>query len=318
MLQLLREPLVHFLIVGAAIFVAFDVTRAPDEVGARRIVVTAGQVEQLTAQFSRTWLRPPTRKELNGLVEQHVRSEIYYREALAMGLGRDDPYVRNRLALKLDFLLDDLSAETDPADSTLARFLEQHPERFAEPARVSFLQVYVNPDRYPDPAAEADRLLAVLRAEGRDGDPAALGDPTMLASTFDDLRQDEIARQFGEDFASALVGLAPGAWRGPIRSAFGLHLVLISRHQPARRPALAEVRDAVLVEWRDARRREGKQQAYLRLRERYEIVTESAVLDEPADDAAAPAATSTAGDRLGHRQRAAAPAAPTESRAVMP
>jgi len=271
MRKLLREPLVHFLIVGAVLFLIFDLTREPDQAGTRRIVVTAGQLEQLAAQFSRTWMRPPTEQELEGLVERHIRSEVFYREALGMGLGQDDPYVRNRLALKLELVLDDLSAEAAPSDEELERFLTQHAERFVEPARLSFRQVLLNPDRHPDPDAEAERLLAELRAGS---DPASLGDATLLGHAFDDSSRDEVARQLGANFADALAELAPGAWSGPIRSPFGMHLVLVTERQPERRPALAEVRDAVLGEWRDQRRRERKEQAYRRLRERYEIVME--------------------------------------------
>jgi hypothetical protein len=288
---LLREPLVHFLILGAALFLVFDLTRETDQPGERRIVVTAGQVEQLAAQFSRTWLRPPTPNELNGLVERYVRSEIYYRAAQALGLGQDDPYVRNRLALKLEVLLDDLSEEAEPADGELERFLSQHQERFAEPARLSFRQVYLNPDRHPDPAAEALRLLELLRSGA---DPGALGDVSMLISGFDTATPEEIARQFGQDFAEALVGLEPGGWVGPIRSAFGVHLVRVSQRQPARQPALAEIRDAVLAEWRDQRRREAREQAYQRLRERYQIVMDGATQGGPLPDGGSPAGSASA------------------------
>jgi hypothetical protein len=273
MRKLLREPLVHFLILGAALFLVFDLTGETDQAGERRIVVTPGQVEQLAAQFSRTWLRPPTPSELDGLVERYVRSEIYYREALAMGLGQDDPYVRNRLALKLEVLLDDLSAEAEPTDGELARFLEAHAERFAEPARLTFRQVYLNPDRHPDPTAEAQRLLAELNMGS---DPAGLGDPSLLGSAFDDLDEDQIGRQFGEKFADALLDLEPGQWSGPVRSPYGIHLILVMQLEPERQPVLAEIRDRVMIEWRDQRRREAKEQAYQRLRERYEIILEPA------------------------------------------
>ena len=273
MLRILREPLVHFLVLGAALFVVFGITRETDQPGERRIVVTAGQVEQLAAQFSRTWLRPPTPSELDGLVERYLRSEIYYREALAMGLGQDDPYVRNRLALKLEVLLDDLSAEAEPADTELTDFLESHAERFAKPARLSFRQVYLNPERHPDPATEAQRLLAGLRAGS---DPAALGDSSLLGSAFDDLDEHQIGRQFGEKFADALLDLEPGHWSGPVHSPYGIHLILVMQREPARQPALAEIRDKVLAEWRDQRRREAKEQTYQRLRERYEIILEPA------------------------------------------
>lgn len=289
MRRLLREPLIHFLILGAALFLVFDLIRETDQPGERRIVVTTGQVEQLTAQFSRTWLRPPTPSELEGLVERYVRSEIFYREALAMGLGQDDPYVRNRLTLKLEVLLDDLSAEAEPADGELARFLKQHSERFAEPARLSFRQVYLNPERHPDPAAEAQRLLELLRSGA---DPNGLGDVSMLPPGLDNATSDEIARQLGGDFADALVALEPGAWSGPVQSPFGIHLVLITERQPARRPALAEIRDAVLTEWQDQRRREAKEQAYRRLRKRYEIVMEPGKQAMQRDDAIAATAVS--------------------------
>jgi hypothetical protein len=287
MRKLLREPLVHFLILGAALFLVFDLTGETDQARERRIVVTPGQVEQLAAQFSRTWLRPPTPDELNGLVERYVRSEIYYREALAMGLGQDDPYVRNRLALKLEVLLDDLSAEAEPTDGELARFLEAHAERFAEPARLTFRQVYLNPDRHPDPTAEAQRLLAELNMGS---DPAGLGDPSLLGSAFDDLDVDQVGRQFGEKFADALLDLEPGQWSGPVRSPYGIHLILVMQLEPERQPVLAEIRDRVMIEWRDQRRREAKEQAYQRLRERYEIVMQQDSAASSPDSAAAPQA----------------------------
>jgi hypothetical protein len=297
MRKLLREPLTHFLMLGAVLFAVFDLTGDTDQSGEQRIVVTPGQVEQLAAQFSRTWLRPPTGGELDGLVERYVRSEIYYREALAMGLGQDDPYVRNRLALKLEVLLDDLSAQPDPADEELERFLSQHPGRFAEPARVSFRQVYLNPERHPNLANEAERLLELLRVGA---DPGGLGDATLLPSVFESATPDQITRQLGGDFADALAGLAPDRWGGPVRSSFGVHLVLVTEHEPGRRPALADVRDAVLAEWRDQRRREAKERAYLRLRERYEIVMEPGAREKPT------ASGESAGARAGRNGGAVA------------
>ena len=201
-----------------------------------------------------------------------------------MGLGREDPYVRNRLALKLELMLGDLSVEEAPAEEDLARFLEQHTERFAEPARVSFRQVYLDSNRHPDPVAEAERLLTLLR---NGTDPAELGDATLLASRVEAATLSEVARQFGSDFAATLEGLGAGVWSHPVRSPLGLHLILLSERQPARRPALAEIRDEVMNEWRDQRRREAREQAYLRLRERYEIVVETVESAYPREGAVA-------------------------------
>ncbi len=120
-----REPLVHFLLIGALLFILFDLTREESGDPANRILVSENQVEQLAAQFKRTWLRPPTEKELAGLIESHVRDEVYYREAVAMGLDRNDPQVRQRMRLKLEFLLEDLTAEEQPDDGVLEAYLRQ-------------------------------------------------------------------------------------------------------------------------------------------------------------------------------------------------
>jgi hypothetical protein len=269
----LREPLLHFLLLGGLLFVLFGVTRAPEQTDARQIRVTGAQIEQLSAQFSRTWMRPPTEEELDGLIERHIRGEVFYREALAMGLDHDDPYVRNRLGQKLEFLLDDLSADTAPSDETLTHYLQEYVERYQAPARVSFQQVYLNPDRHPQLEADAARLLEQLRGGA---DPAALGDVSLLGQTFDDLSQPGIARQFGNAFAEALLDLEQGRWLGPIRSGLGAHLVQVSDRQPARLPTFAEVRPQVLRDWQDQQRREQKEQAYARLRDRYAITVEPA------------------------------------------
>lgn len=282
---IVREPLLHFLLLGGLLFLMFGLTQEPDRDTGRQIRVTAAQMERLAAQFSRTWMRPPTEEELAGLIERHIRGEVFYREALAMGLDQNDPYVRNRLGQKLEFLLDDLSDETLPDDEVLSRYLADHPERFQESARVSFRQVYLNPDRHPHLEAEVAGLLEGLRAGA---DPAEVGDVTLLEHAFDDASQPEIARQFGAAFADAVLEVEPGQWLGPILSGFGAHLVLVSDRQPARLPTLAEVRPQVLREWQDARRREQKEQAYVRLRERYQISVEPAEGPQTPTSSASP------------------------------
>ncbi len=282
---IVREPLVHFLVLGGLLFLLFGLTQGPDRDNGRQIRVSAAQLEQLAAQFSRTWMRPPTEEEFAGLIERHIRGEVFYREALAMGLDQDDPYVRNRLGQKLEFLLDDLSAETAPGDDMLTQYLEEHPERFQEPARATFRQVYLNPDRHPQLEAEAAGLLERLRAGA---DPAGVGDVTLLEHAFDDASRPEIARQFGAAFADSVLEVEQGQWLGPIRSGLGAHLVLVTDRQPARLPTLAEVRPQVLREWQDARRREQKEQAYARLRERYQISVEPAEGPQTPTSSASP------------------------------
>jgi hypothetical protein len=273
MRKLWREPLVHFLVIGAGLFLAFGLTRDQRDDATNRIVVDAAQVEQLAAQFRRTWLRPPTEQELAGLIESHVRDEVYYREALVMGLDQNDPQVRRRMRLKLEFLLEDLSAEEPPDDETLHAYLQRHPEKFRIEPQLSFKQVYLNRDNHQDLPEYAARMLSELRA-GRP--PDSVGDPTLLPHEQTAVSQREIVRTFGETFAEAVLALEPGVWNGPVYSGFGAHLVLVTQHRDGYLPELAAVRDLVEREYLAQRRRELKDLAYRKLREGYEVIVEPA------------------------------------------
>ena len=282
---LAREPLVHFLIIGAALFLLFDLTRDPVATAARPIVVGEGVVEQLAAQFSRTWLRPPAEAELEGLIAGYVREEVYYREALALGLDRDDRVVRQRMRQKLEFLLEDLAVEQEPGDAALQAFLARHPERFRVPPRMSFQHVYLNPDRREDLQAETTRLLQHLRGGAS---PDSQGDPFMLGHAFSSVTPHEIARLFGAAFADRVVTLEEGTWHGPVDSGLGRHLVHVESREPGHLPQLDEVRQQVEREWLDERRRAQKEAAYRKLREGYEVVVERPkALEAPAGTQAA-------------------------------
>ena len=289
--RLWREPLLHFLLIGAVLFLLYAAGREGEGDDTRRIVVSAGQVEQLYARFERTWLRPPTREELDALIESHVRDEVFYREAVAMGLDRNDTQVRKRMRLKLEFLLEDLGVEA-PDDTVLEAFLQQHRDRFRTQPRVSFRQVYLDPDRHNDPAEAARAMLAELQAGA---DPDALGDATMLPRQFSQATQADIARSFGVDFAAEVAGTAPGGWTGPLYSAYGVHLVRVSEREPGRLPGLSQIREQVEREYLAEQRNEQKEQAYRQLREGYEITIEPAIPGDVLDGGVTAAASGQAG-----------------------
>jgi len=268
--QLWREPLVHFLLIGAALFVFYGLTSDVGSEAPNRIVVNSNQVQQLAANFKRTWMRPPTEDELTALAENHVREEVFYREALAMGLDQNDPLVRRRMRMKLEFILEDLSSQ-NVTDKVLATYLKQHPDKFRREAKLSFQQVFLNPEKRKDLDSDAKKLLASLYAGAT---PQSLGDPILVPAEFSLATQSEIARSFGEGFAEDAIKLTPGGWTGTVHSAYGAHLLKVSERVDARMPALAEIRPLVEREYLVQKREKQKDLAYQTLREGYEVTIE--------------------------------------------
>ncbi len=289
--NLLREPLLHFLLLGAALFVLFaQLGGDSGEEAVQRIVIKQADVERLRTLWQRRWMRPPTPSELEGLIDGHVREEILYREALALGLDRDDTIVRRRMAQKMEFLFADLAAPAEPSEEELERFLDEHPDRFTVPARLTFTQIYLNPDRRAVGAvADAEQLLLALRDRGDDVDPTAFGDRTLIEPYHERVSPREIARLFGARFADAVTPLATGRWHGPVESGYGMHLVYVRAHEPERLPPLDEVRERVRTELTSERQREANEVFYEKLRERYEVVVEKGSGDEPGVAMAKPA-----------------------------
>jgi len=267
-----KEPLVHFLLIGVVLFTAFELRQEEEgSAASNRILVDTGQVEQLVARFTRTRLRPPTDIELAALIEGHIREEVYYRQALAMGLDQDDAVLRQRMRMKLEFLLEDLAAEVAPSDEQLTRFMRDHPERFREEPRLSFTQVFLNPDNHQDLVADAMQMLTRLN---NGVPPETEGDRTLLGQEYLLATQHEITRVFGDSFALQIVVLDPGEWTGPLYSAYGGHLVRVSAKQEERFPVLAEIRKQVERDYMAERRQELKDITYRKLREGYEIIIE--------------------------------------------
>jgi PPIC-type PPIASE domain len=273
--RLLREPLLHFLLLGAGLFVAAGLMSKGDGAEPGRIVVTKGQIEHLAAGYERVHQRPPSADELDGLIRDWVREEAYCREALALGLDRDDPVIRQRLRQKMEFVSDDVAAAPEPTDADLQRYLDEHAEAFRLERRYTFSQVYLNPEHRRDALArDTTATLAELRKSGADADLAGLGDSFLLDHDFTGLPSSEVAKLFGEQFATALGALPNGEWQGPVESGYGVHLVLVRERTDGRVPALAEVRDAVRREWANVRRLEANEAFARQILERYVVTIE--------------------------------------------
>jgi peptidyl-prolyl cis-trans isomerase C len=272
--NILKDPLFHFLLIGFAIFALYGVLnkdRASDNINV--ISVNEPDIEQLKALWQKQWQRPPTKQELDGLVESHIREQVFYREALAMGLDKDDTIVRRRLMQKMEFLVADVSLPEDPEANALQEYYQNHLDRYREPARLSFSHIYFSVDQRGERAEqEAKAALDSLKKTGADANfPADIGDRFMLPSNYANRSTDEIARDFGKEFAEQVAASPMRQWQGPVASGYGLHLVYISEVETARVRELEEVKEQVKNDYLFDLRQDANKKVYEKLRERYEI-----------------------------------------------
>ena len=271
----LREPLLHFLVAGLLLFAGYRVLHPElsERAEANRIDVTADDLRQLEDVWTAQWHRPPTPDEMRGLVESRVREEILYREALALGLDQGDTIVKRRLAQKMEFLTDDVSALGDPTADELHAWYARNSERFAEPGRRSFRHVYFSNDRRGDPARQdAVGTLSKLADKAVDSPTVAtIGDSFMFQDYYADRSPEQIASVFGSEFAAAVDKLQPGSWQGPVESGLGWHLVFVTSATPGRVPSYDEIEADIKAGWLDEQRAAARQRAFEAMKAHYEI-----------------------------------------------
>ena len=266
---LLREPLLHFLLIGLALFIYYG-RAAPDGGDGRRIVVSQAQVDELGRRFEATWNRPPTAKELTGLIDSYVSDEILYREGRTLGLDRDDQVIKRRVRQKIEVLVEEDGERRIPTDAELTAYLAAHPEKFARPTLVSFEQLYFDPTK----TGVESRVHAASMALAAGDRPESLGEPTMLPYRIDRQGLDTIEHDFGADFVSTVTTVPRGQWVGPVRSGLGVHLVRVTASTPPAPPALADVRLQVQREWEYDRRTRAFAASYERMRAKYDVAIE--------------------------------------------
>jgi hypothetical protein len=264
----MREPLLHFLLAGAGLFLLFNIVSEPEATGDEQIIVTSGHIEHLASLFVKTWQRPPTDVELRGLIDSFILEEVLYREATAIGLDQDDTIIRRRLKQKMEFLVDDFSA-ADPSDTDLQKFLHDNPDRFRADARISFEHVYL-----VDADSNAiDAMLAALQS-GEPLNPGLAVPSVLLPQRFADATETTIRGQFGESFKDAVFALDVDQWTGPVESPFGVHLVKVEQIEERRVPSLAEIRNVVARDWLADRRRSAQEALFDQLKAKYSITIE--------------------------------------------
>jgi peptidyl-prolyl cis-trans isomerase C len=264
----LREPLVHFLIAGLAVFLFSAWRGGSVDPESRTIRITTEQVQALTDRWMLTWQRTPTQNEIDGLIRDYIKEEVYSREAKRMGLDEDDIIIRRRLRMKMEALAAAEAESADPDDATLQAWLDKHPQKYARDVRYSFDQIYLSSS---GGVAAQDKAMSLLSRLREGAEWQGLGDRISLPRSLQNASSTDIIREFGDDFAGALKGREHGKWVGPIQSGFGLHLVRIRGVTVSAKPTLSDVRQSVSNDWRQATIKERESRAYQALLDGYTI-----------------------------------------------
>ena len=261
----LSEPLLHFALIGTLVFALFGAQQSTDRGTSATdnlITITTADLDRLSAQFAASWNRPPRDEELAGLIGAMIREEVLYREALALGLDEGDAVIRQRLALKLEFVADAAAAVAEPDEAELAEWYASQEDAFRPPAAITFRQIlFESPE-------EAERALASL-ASG--ADPDSVGRSSMLPETMERAAQAAVDGTFGPGFFETVAASPLGEWAGPVTSAFGVHLVQLVGLDRPEVPPLTVVREQVIAAWRQAKADEFRAAQYEALRARYQI-----------------------------------------------
>ena len=281
--RLLREPLVHFLLAGAVLLGLSALFGQSFGIGdsQNRIHVTAERIQQLRETWTRQRGAPPTAEQLRSLIEDFIREEVLYREAIASGLDQDDTIVRRRLAQKVEFLAQSVASTVEPPDTELRQFFEDNKDRYIVPTQVGFAHVYFSSSSRGARAEGAARGALVMLSSGQTPatEASRLGDRFMLQYEYQPQTREQIRDLFGVQFASQVFELPPDQWAGPVQSSYGVHLVRVRQHLPSRVPDLEEVRRHVLLDLREQRLRSAADGYYQVLRRRFEIEVDEEALD---------------------------------------
>jgi peptidyl-prolyl cis-trans isomerase C len=283
-MKFFREPLVHFLVIGAAIFVLNGLWGKQDAVEQERaITITTGEVTWLTDAWEKRWNRPPTPAERDGLIKQYLREMVLYREAVAMGLDRDDTVIRRRLAQKLEFLSQDLISPQPPTEDEIQAYFEEHIDRYQAPDIMTMTHVFIDPDLRGDKTlADAEAIKAqLIQLKEPPNDAQSYGDSFMLQSYYPERSEAELLKLFGSGFARSLFELTPKQWHGPVLSGYGTHLVYIHDYIEAGPPLFAEVEDQVRQEWESDKRQQLNEQFIESVVARYDVTIEGVSIDDP-------------------------------------
>ena len=270
MIKLSREPLVHFIILGALLFTGHMLWQRHVSKADYTIIVTAEEMERQAIIFAGENRRKPTDEDLKALLFSHVEEQALMREAERLGLGEDDTIIRRRLAQKMRFIIEDVEAPNLPSEAELKLWFEANIDKFIEAETYSFSHIYLSPEAHGENLeSKASEILSLVKNQSSDW--KAMGDPFMMKRNFKALKEIEITRLFGSNFSKGLKELKGTTWQGPVESAFGLHLIRLDNFTPAITPNFEDVRSSAEKVWKEQAQRGANQAALKKLIQKYKV-----------------------------------------------
>lgn len=276
-----REPLIHFFILGLAVFglhAALDQKSEPTVNDPYLVEVSSADIEWMRTIFKKQMGRGPTAQDLKGQVSQLIREQILSREAVAMGIDEGDIVVRRRLAQKMEFLFKDLSAMTEPTEDDLRKYYFENRRKYEASPQVTFTQVYFSVENRGVKGAK-QAAQALIKEDGDPNKVSTLGDASILSPGCRQCGEKEIRNRFGTDFAEAVKNLKPGSWNGPVKSAYGFHAVYIYERQDTKLPKFRDIIGRIKNDWMSAKREEYTRRVYGEIRSRYRVLVEGLPYD---------------------------------------
>ncbi len=269
MKKLFREPLVHFVLIGIGLFMLYGWV-SDSEDSRDTIYFDDYDMDNIIASWEMQWKRLPTDEELKSLVEQNIRQEVFYQEALKMNLDHNDEIIKRRLAQKMNFLSNDLATLKEPTQEDLKDYYDENKEKYLLPPVYSFYQVSFRMD-----SRESAREDALGFLKGIDGqNPEILnnpGDPLPFPYFFENVNSDELSRQLGLEFSQEMNQVNTGEWAGPVRSGFGWHVVYIADKSPAAEPPFDMITEEVKRDLEYENQRLVNDQVYAELKKKYDV-----------------------------------------------
>lgn len=273
MRTLYKEPLVHFLLIGACLFLLYEWTQ-PEQGGERdTIVISEYEVDRLVKSYEKNWNRKPDSLSFSKLIEEHIRSEVFYREALAMNLEHNDEIIKRRLRQKYEFLVKDLSEQQVPTTNELNTFYQNHLQRYQSERKLSFSQVYFSPDKRKNPQADAEKLQSKLKGT----EPQTLttyGDDFHLQAYYAKRTYRDLVQNYGKAFTDTLFSKTTLGWQTPISSGYGYHVIYLSDIEEAQTLDFEQVKNQVLEDWKQNELVNFNEELYRGLKNKYEVLHE--------------------------------------------